>query len=240
MRGGGNFSGRMTAPLVFAGAVAMLLLRDRGITIGAHIASIGTITDNAFDPVSLTADTLTSAQQKPFPVLNDTAGADMQQAIAAVKADGDSIGGVIECAAVGLPVGVGSPMFAGVENEIARTVFAIPAVKGIEFGSGFAGCSRRGSENNDAFCLDQAGEIRTATNHHGGALGGLTSGMPVVFRAAFKPTPSIAKPQQTVHLQTYEPATLTIPGRHDPCVVPRAVPCVEAACAIALINLIGP
>ena len=239
MRGGGNFSGRMTAPLVFAGAVAMQLLRDKGITVGAHIASIGTIKDDAFDPVGLTADMLTSAQQKAFPVLNDIAGADMQQAIAEAKADGDSVGGVIECAAVGLPAGIGAPMFSGVENEIARTVFAIPAVKGIEFGSGFAGASAKGSENNDPFCLDQTGEIRTATNHHGGILGGLTSGMPVVFRVAMKPTPSIAKPQQTVNLQTYEPATLTIPGRHDPCVVPRAVPCVEAACAIALINLIG-
>ena len=239
MRGSGNFSGRMTAPLVFAGAIAMQLLRDKGVTIGAHIASVGEICDDAFDPVRLSAETLRAVQKKPFPVLNEQAGQQMQTAIAAVKADGDSIGGVVECAAVGLPVGIGSPMFGGIENEISRVVFAIPAVKGLEFGSGFAGSRRRGSENNDPFCLGEDGEIRTSTNNHGGALGGLSSGMPVVFRAAFKPTPSIAKAQQTVDLQTYAPATIAIPGRHDPCVVPRAVPCVEAACAIALINLIG-
>ena len=134
---------------------------------------------------------------------------------------------------------INSLLFSGVENEIARTVFAIPAVKGIEFGSGFAGSKTTGSENNDPFCVDENGNIRTATNRHGGILGGLTSGMPLLFRAAFKPTPSIGKPQQTVDLQTYEPKMLVIPGRHDPCVVPRAVPAVEAACAIALINLIG-
>jgi len=239
LRGGGNFSGRMTAPLVFAGAVAMQLLQEKGITIGAHIASVGEQKDDLLDPVGVDADTLLSLQKKAFPVLNDAAGGAMRDLIAGAKADGDSLGGVVECAAVGLPAGIGAPMFSGVENEIARTVFAIPAVKGIEFGSGFFGSTRRGSENNDPFCLDQSGEIRTATNHHGGALGGLTSGMPVVFRAAFKPTPSIAKPQQTVNLQTYETETLVVPGRHDPCVVPRAVPAVEAACAIALINLTG-
>lgn len=239
LRGGGMFSGRMTAPLVFAGAVAMELLRDKGVTIGAHIASVGKESDDAFDPVGITGETLEGLKIKPFPVLNNQAGEAMQAAIAAAKADGDSIGGVVECAAVGLPAGVGSPMFGGVENEIARTVFAIPAVKGIEFGSGFAGSRTTGSENNDPFCVDENGNIRTATNRHGGILGGLTSGMPLLFRAAFKPTPSIGKPQQTVDLQTYEPKTLMIPGRHDPCVVPRAVPAVEAACAIALINLIG-
>lgn len=239
LRGGGMFSGRMTAPLVFAGAVAMQLLRDKGVTIGAHIASVGEESDDAFDPVGITGETLEALKTKPFPVLNDQAGQAMQAAIAAAKADGDSLGGVVECAAVGLPVGVGSPMFSGVENEIARVVFAIPAVKGIEFGSGFAGSKTTGSENNDPFCVDENGNIRTATNRHGGILGGLTSGMPLLFRAAFKPTPSIGKPQQTVDLQTYEPKTLTVPGRHDPCVVPRAVPAVEAACAIALINLIG-
>ena len=161
----------------------------------------------------------------------------MQAAIAAAKSDGDSLGGVIECAALGLPVGVGDPMFSGIENEIARCVFAVPAVKGIEFGSGFAGATLRGSENNDPFCLKD-GKICTETNNHGGCLGGLSSGMPIVFRAAFKPTPSIAKPQRSVDLETNESVVLTIPGRHDPCVVPRAVPCIEAACAIALINLL--
>ncbi len=236
-RGGGSFSGRMTAPLVFAGAVAMQLLQKKGITVGAHIAQIGTVKDEPFDAVNVDASVLNALKEKPFSTLNGNAGEAMQQAIAAAKADGDSLGGVIECAAVGLPVGIGAPMFGGLENEIARCVFAVPAVKGIEFGSGFAGAALRGSENNDPFFAED-GAIKTATNHHGGSLGGLSSGMPVIFRAAFKPTPSIAKPQRSVNLLTGEPVTLEIPGRHDPCVVPRAVPCVEAACAVALANLI--
>ena len=236
-RGGGPFSGRMTAPLVFAGAVAMQLLKGKGITVGAHIAQIGEVKDAPFDSVNIDAATLEALKKKPFPTCSDAAGERMGEAIAAAKADGDSLGGVAECAAVGVPVGLGAPMFGGLENEIARCVFAIPAVKGIEFGSGFAGSALRGSENNDPFIIKD-GEIRTETNNHGGILGGLASGMPVVFRAAFKPTPSIAKPQQSVNLQTCEPVTLEIPGRHDPCVVPRAVPCVEAACAVALANLI--
>ncbi len=237
VRGGGSFSGRMTAPLAFAGAVAMQLLREKGVTIGAHIAQIGTVVDDPFDPVNVDAATLNALKGKRFCTLNDNTGAEMQAAIAAAKQDGDSLGGVIECAALGVPVGTGDPMFGGIENEIARCVFAIPAVKGIEFGSGFAGSSLRGSENNDPFCL-KGDVIRTETNNHGGSLGGLASGMPVVFRAAFKPTPSIAKPQRSVDLLTKKPVTLEISGRHDPCVVPRAVPCIEAACAIALVNLI--
>ena len=236
-RGGGQFSGRMTAPLVFAGAVAMQLLREKGVTVGAHIAQIGKIKDDPFDPVNVSMSMLDALKEKQFCTLSDEAGAEMLAAIAAAKSDGDSLGGVIECAAVGLPVGVGDPMFGGIENEISRCVFAIPAVKGIEFGSGFAGAATRGSENNDPFCLKD-GNVSAETNNHGGSLGGLTSGMPIVFRAAFKPTPSIAKPQHSVDLEKNEPVILTVPGRHDPCVVPRAVPCIEAACAIALINLL--
>lgn len=237
VRGGGQFSGRMTAPLVFSGAVAMQLLREKGVTVGAHIAQIGSVKDDPFDPVNMDAAALDALKETPFCTLNGEAGAAMQTAIAAAKSDGDSLGGVIECMATGLPVGVGDPMFGGIENEISRCIFAVPAVKGIEFGSGFAGAALRGSENNDPFCLKD-GTICTETNNHGGSLGGLSSGMPIVFRAAFKPTPSIAKPQRSVDLLTNEPVTLTIPGRHDPCVVPRAVPCIEAACAIALINLL--
>ncbi len=236
-RGGGSFSGRMTAPLVFAGAVAMQLLKEKGITIGAHIAQIGAVKDEPFDAVNLDAAALDALKKKQFCTQNDAAGEAMREAIAAAKAGGDSLGGVIECAATGLPVGLGEPMFGGLENEIARCVFAIPSVKGIEFGSGFAGAALRGSENNDPFCV-QGGVVRTETNRHGGILGGLASGMPLVFRAAFKPTPSIALPQRSVDLAAGQPVTLEIPGRHDPCVVPRAVPCVEAACALALANLI--
>lgn len=235
-RGGGGFSGRMTAPMVFAGAVAMQLLKEKGVTIGAHIAQIGTVKDELFDAVHVDAPTLEALKEKSFCTLNDAAGEKMKKDIAAAKENGDSLGGLIECAALGVPVGAGEPMFGGLENEIARCVFAIPAVKGIEFGSGFAGAALRGSENNDPFCAEN-GAVRTESNRHGGILGGLASGMPIVFRAAFKPTPSIALPQRSVNLATGEPVTLEIAGRHDPCVVPRAVPCIEAACAIALANL---
>ena len=236
MRGGGNFSGRMTAPLCFAGAVAKQLLALEGITVGAHIRRLAGIDDLPFDPVAISEGTLKEIGEKPFPVLKDAAGEQMRAAIADAKAQGDSVGGVIECAALGVPAGRGEPIFDGVENTVAHLIFAIPAVKGIEFGSGFAGADLFGSENNDAFTL-QNGEIRTRTNCHGGVLGGITSGMPLIFRAAVKPTPSIAKQQTTVRTDTLQEETITVGGRHDPCIVPRAVPCVEAALAIALMNL---
>ena len=160
----------------------------------------------------------------------------MLAAIAEAKESGDSVGGVIECAAVGVPAGLGDPIYDGVENVIARLVFGIPAVKGVEFGSGFAGADLFGSENNDDFTVKN-GKIKTATNNHGGALGGITSGMPLIFRAAIKPTPSIAKAQTTVNLKTLQEESIKIGGRHDPCIVPRAVPCMEAAMAVALMNL---
>ena len=162
----------------------------------------------------------------------------MQAAIEAARMDCDSVGGVIECAVVGLPAGVGNPMFDGVENQLAKNLFGIPAVKGLEFGSGFAGSALRGSANNDAFCVTDNGEIRTVTNNHGGILGGITSGMPVVFRVAIKPTASISKPQQSVNLETKTEETLKIIGRHDPCIVPRAVPVVEAVAAITVLDML--
>ncbi|MBQ7597863.1 MAG: chorismate synthase [Clostridia bacterium] len=235
-RGGGNFSGRMTAPLCFAGAIAKQILAESGITIGAHISRLAKIDDAPFDPIGIDAKTLKQIAEKDFPVLRDDVKDAMLAAIAAAKEDGDSVGGVIECAAVGLPVGWGEPIFDGAESIISHLVFGIPAVKGIEFGSGFAGADLRGSENNDAFTVKN-GEITTKTNCHGGILGGITSGQPLIFRAAIKPTPSIAKAQTTVHLQTLQEETITIGGRHDPCIVPRAVPCMEAAMAIALLNL---
>ena len=225
--GGGHFSGRLTAPLCIAGGVCMQLLEREGISIRARILSIGHATDSApFDaPVA----------EKPFPAVSDDAAAAMQAEIAQAKADGDSVGGVVECAVTGLPAGVGAPMFGGMENRLAQALFAIPAVKGVEFGSGFAGAALRGSENNDPYYMEN-GAVRTRTNHAGGILGGLSTGMPVLFRAAFKPTPSIALPQQTVRLSDGAPVTLELHGRHDPCIVPRAVPCVEAAAAIAVLD----
>ena len=235
IRGGGSFSGRLTAPLCFAGALAMQLLEKQGIAIGAHLAAAAGIEDLPFDPVEINKETMEQVKTKAFPVQNDDAGKRMIEAILAAKADGDSVGGIIECAVTGLPAGCGEPPFDGIENRIAQILFAIPAVKGVEFGSGFASAAMRGSEHNDPFCVKD-GCVKTETNRHGGVLGGLTTGMPLVFRAAIKPTPSIAKEQKTVDLKTMEETTIQIQGRHDPCIAPRAVPCVEAAAAIALIN----
>ena len=234
IRGGGNFSGRMTAPMCFAGAVAMQILEQKGIRIGAHIEKIAGVCDTLFNPVNTDLSVL---DNKDFPVLDDSVKAEMLSKIEEARLDGDSVGGVIECAVTGMPVGIGEPMFDGVENVISRAIFAVPAVKGIEFGNGFDCADLRGSQNNDEFIITD-GKITTKTNNHGGILGGLTSGMPIIFRVAVKPTPSIAKKQMTVNLKTSTPEELVIEGRHDPCIVPRAVPCIEAAAALAIINLI--
>ena len=248
IRGGGQFSARLTAPLCIAGGILLQMLSRRGISIGAHIAEIAGIPDDPFDPLGYGKGGLPAASanaaffddlaRKPFSVLNDEAGAAMQEAILAAKKDGDSVGGIVECMITGLDAGLGDPLYGSFEGLLSQAVFGIPAVKGIEFGAGFGAARLRGSQNNDPYCLDSAGEIRTATNNHGGILGGLTSGMPVLFRAAFKPTPSIAKPQRSVDLLKSEETELVINGRHDPCVVPRAVPCVIAAAAVAAAQLL--
>ena len=227
--GGGHFSGRLTAPLCIAGGICLQLLNTQGVTIRARIVSVGAVTDDS--------PFLTPVGEKAFPAVSDAAAAAMQAEIAAARADGDSVGGVIECVIEGLPAGVGDPMFDGLENLISRAVFAIPAVKGIEFGAGFAAARMRGSENNDPFRVEN-GAVVTETNHCGGILGGISDGMPIVFRAAFKPTPSIARQQRSVSLGQMENKTLVIQGRHDPCIVPRAVPCVEAAAAIAVLDAV--
>ena len=237
-RGGGHFSGRLTAPLCFAGAVCMQILECRGIPIGAQSLSIKGVQDTPLDAVAVDADTLKAVTEKVFPVQNDAAGEEMQATIAAAKENADSVGGVIECAVVGLPVGVGEPMFDGLESRLAAAIYAIPAVKGVEFGEGFGVAALFGSENNDNFTYQADGTVRTTTNHHGGSLGGISSGMPLVLRAAFKPTPSIGQTQDTISISRGENDTLAIVGRHDPCIVPRAVPCVEAAAAVALLYLI--
>ena len=227
--GGGHFSGRLTAPLCIAGGICLQLLKTQGITIRARIVSVGAVTDDS--------PFLSPVGEKAFPAVSDAAAAAMQAEIAAARADGDSVGGVIECVVEGLPAGIGDPMFGGLENLISRAVFAIPAVKGIEFGAGFAAARMRGSENNDPFRVEN-GVVVTETNHCGGILGGISDGMPIVFRAAFKPTPSIARQQRSVSLGQMENKTLVIQGRHDPCIVPRAVPCVEAAAAIAVLDAV--
>ena len=231
--GGGHFSGRLTAPLCIAGGICKQILARRGITVGAHIAGIAGIPDTAYDPVNVTAEDLLLTSKKRFPVLDDAAGEQMQAAIEQARSALDSLGGLIECGVTGLPVGLGDPMLDGMENRIARLIFAIPAVKGVEFGAGFAVAEMRGSENNDPFYYD-GDTVKTRTNHAGGILGGITNGMPLVFRAAVKPTPSIARVQDSVSLSQGVDTKLEIHGRHDPCIVPRAVPCVEAAAAIAV------
>ena len=236
MRGGGHFSGRLTAPLCIAGGIALQLLDAMGVKIGAHIYSVGDVYDAPY-PFPLSEDLLLSPGKKAFPVLNDAAGQAMQETIAQAAKDLDSVGGVVECAVVGLRPGLGDPMFEGMESRLASVLFGVPAVKGLEFGSGFAGSRRRGSENNDPFAIAD-GKIVTTKNDCGGILGGITTGMPLVFRCGLKPTPSIARPQQTVSLSKMEETTLSIKGRHDPCIALRAVPVIEAAAALVILDVI--
>lgn len=233
--GGGHFSGRLTASICIAGGLCKQWLEEMGIQIGAHIAAIGGVVD---EPVYL--DWVNPELDKipvEFPVLNPERAAKMKAAIAAAKADGDSVGGLIECIATGLPVGLGEPMFGGMESRIAQIVYGIPAVKGLNFGSGFSGAYMRGSENNDQYTVEN-GKIKTVRNYAGGILGGITNGMPLVFEVAVKPTPSIAKPQKSVSLRRMEETELSVKGRHDPCIVPRAVPVIEAAAAIAIYDAV--
>ena len=239
VRGGGHFSGRLTAPLVFAGAVARQILARRGILVASHVASIGEVEDLAFDPVSIPVELMKRLSGEYFPVIDPDRKAEMRAVIESARMDCDSVGGTVECAVTGLPVGAGNPMFDGAENVIASLCFGIPAMKGIEFGSGFGGSRRRGSQNNDPFYYDEGGRVKTSTNHAGGIQGGITNGMPLVFRAAFKPTASIAKEQDTVNLQTGENTKLVIHGRHDPCIVPRAAAAVEAAACVSVMELLA-
>ena len=237
LRGGGHFSGRLTAPLCIAGGLALQYLESRGIRIGAHVASIHKVCDRPFDPISPDDGCFDRLKVMPLPVLDEQAGVAMQEAVAAARAAGDSVGGVVECAVTGLAIGLGEHIFNGVEGRLASILFSIPAVKGVEFGAGFGAAQLFGSENNDPYCLN-GDKIVTATNRCGGILGGMTNGMPLLLRVAFKPTPSIAKEQQTVSLSRMEAATLSVPGRHDPTVVVRAVPVVEAATALAVLDLL--
>ena len=236
MRGGGHFSGRLTAPLCIAGGIAKQILARRGVFVGAHLKEVAGIPDAPF-PLRPSAELFQEVAAKAFPVLDDGAGERMRAAILAAREDLDSVGGIVECAATGLPAGLGDPMFDGVENRLAAALFGIPAVKGLEFGAGFDAARLRGSENNDPFVLDH-GAVAAESNRAGGILGGITTGMPLLLRAAFKPTPSIARPQRTVRLSTMEETDLEIRGRHDPCIAHRAVPVVEAVTAAVLLDLL--
>lgn len=234
-RGGGHFSGRLTAPLVAAGAVAKQALALRGVRVGAHISSIYGITDASLED----AGALEAVAAKPFPVLDDAKGEEMRQAILEAKNEQDSVGGAIECAVFGLPAGLGAPDFGrNVEGIFAQHLFAVPAVKGVDFGAGVAFSLMRGSEANDPFEVKD-GRVVTKTNHAGGVNGGVTNGMPVTFEVTIRPTPSIALPQESVDLRTGEETEIEIKGRHDPCIVPRAVPVIEAAAALAACEVLG-
>ena len=238
LRGGGHFSGRLTAPLCIVGGICLQYLKSKGIRIAAHLSSIAGIYDTPFDPVSVSVEDFDLlASRSDFPVLNAEAGEAMKAVILSASEDCDSVGGIVECAALGLPAGLGEHMFDGIENRISAAVFGIPAVKGIEFGAGFECTYKTGSENNDAFVTDGK-TIRTKTNNAGGILGGMTTGMPLIFRAAMKPTPSISKEQDSVDMVSMTNVKLSIKGRHDPCVVVRAVPVFEAVCAIALCDIL--
>ena len=232
--GGGHFSGRLTAPLCIAGGLCKQWLAESGIQINARIVSIGGVTDDF--PVN-TLDPQTDQIQSTFPVFSAEAEQRMRSMIAEARSQGDSVGGTIECYITGLPAGLGEPMFGGVESRIAQIVYGIPAVKAVEFGAGYAVGEMLGSQCNDAYTVTD-NQIKTLTNHSGGILGGITNGMPVIFRVTVKPTPSIAKVQQSVSVNDHEIRSLTIHGRHDPCIVPRAVPVVEAAAAIVAYDLI--
>jgi chorismate synthase len=233
IRGGGQFSGRMTAPLVAAGAIARALLSDLGIEIAAYTQSIGKVVDVKERSIQ---EIISRSRENDVRAANEDVAETMRREILEACEDHDSVGGVVSCICDGVPVGLGEPFFDTVEGELSKIMFAIPAVKGIEFGAGFRAACMRGSEHNDPFVVVD-GRLRTAKNDAGGVLGGISNGMPITFRVAFKPTASIAKQQRSVDRTTMEETDIKVEGRHDPCIVPRAVIVVEAAAALVLADL---
>ena len=236
--GGGHFSGRLTAPLCAAGAIALQVLETLGVTVAAHIADLGpsAIADEVLDPLELRPEQLARIAANTLPAISEGAARRMREEIVDAKKDLDSVGGTIECVAYNVAAGLGDPMFDGMENRIARIVYGIPAVKSVSFGAGEGVARMRGSQNNDALCYKENGAIASRTNNAGGILGGITTGMPLIVRASVKPTPSIARQQQSVDLDARKSRTLVVKGRHDPCILPRAVPVMEAAVALAVLD----
>ena len=237
-RGGGHFSGRITAPLVFAGAICKQILEEKGIFIGAHISSIKDIEDENFNSTNISKEDLLELRNKELPLINTSLEEKMKHTIMQAKYDGDSVGGTIECAVVGIKPGVGNPFFDSVESTLAHLMFSVPAVKGIEFGKGFDMTKLLGSEANDEYYYD-GDLVKTKTNNNGGILGGISNGMPIVFKVAIKPTASILKEQNTIDIKNKKDVKFRIEGRHDPCIVQRAVPVIEAVTAIGILDLIG-
>lgn len=236
IRGGGHFSGRLTAPLVFAGSVAKQILSQKGVTIGAHIKQIGSVCDAVSDLNKTDKSLLDTLSSSTFSLIDETKEQAMRDEIEKARLSLDSVGGIIECFAVGLPVGLGGNMFDTVEGKLASILFGVPAVKGVEFGIGFGFADKRASEVNDQYEIKN-GKVATLSNNNGGVLGGMTDGAPLSVSVAIKPTPSIAKKQKSVNLLTMENAELEIHGRHDPCIVVRAVPVIECAVALGLLDL---
>lgn len=237
LRGGGKYSGRLTAPLCIAGAFALAYLAERGVYVGAHIAAVGAVEDSPFERVMLTRDALQAPGKLPFSVIDPVAGEAMRGEIECARRMADSVGGAVECGVIGLPVGLGDHPFDGMEGRLASLLYSVPAVKAVAFGDGFDFVRGYGSTHNDAYCIGEGGEVRTRTNHCGGIVGGMSTGMPVIFSVAFKPTPSIGTPQDSVTLSERKNTTMTIHGRHDPCIVPRAVPVIEACAAVAIVDM---
>lgn len=239
IRGGGQFSGRLTAAMCAAGFICLEILRTKGISVVSHVSRIGSIVDDKLNPLQSMEDVNSRLVTSSFPVINEKAKEKMREEVLKYKAQGDSVGGEIECAVYGLPAGLGGDFFGGLEALIAQAVFSVPAVKGLEFGAGFEFSKMCGSLANDSFTLDSTGKVITIANNCGGILGGISSGMPLTFSAAFKPTPSIAKEQNSVDLSDNKETPLVIKGRHDPCIVPRAAVVIESAVAIAIVNADG-
>ena len=235
VRGGGHFSGRLTAPLCIAGGIALQMLREKGVEVFAHISSIHGVHGCEPEYIAENLPALRRIAEKSFPVWEDAKGEEMQGEIDRAREKRDSVGGVVSVAAMGLPAGLGAPMFSRMEGRIAAAVFGIPAIRGITFGNGFEAADLYGSENNDAFYFD--GEtVKTRTNRCGGVLGGITTGMPLLYSVAVKPTPSIGIEQESVSLSRKEGATLSVSGRHDPCILPRIVPVLEGVTALVLLD----
>lgn len=238
VRGGGHFSGRITAPIVFAGAVAKQILKQKGIYIGAHIKSIKDIEDKKFD-VHLNKEVLDDLAKQLYPVIDKNIYSKMEETIHQARLSQNSVGGQVECGIIGIPAGIGEPFFHSLESTIAGLMFSIPAVKGLEFGDGFDLTKMQGSQANDEYYYDDKKQVKTKTNHNGGIVGGISNGMPITFTVAIKPTPSISLKQETVNVKTGENTTLEIKGRHDPCIVPRAVVVVEAMAALSILDAMG-
>lgn len=236
-RGGGHFSGRITAPLVFAGAVAKQILFQKGIQIGSHILSIGNVFDSYFDGVNIKNKLIIDVLKKDFPVIDDAKGEEMKNIILKAKEEMDSVGGIIEAVILNLPCGLGEPFFDSIESNLAQLLFSVPAVKGVEFGSGFEITKVRGSKANDIL-YNENGSVKAKTNNNGGINGGISNGMPIVFRVAMKPTPSIARPQNSIDMNTCENSEVTVTGRHDPCLVLRALPVIEACAAMSILDFV--